>query len=160
MKFWQCGWLCTSVHSEIACLVMHAAKEAWTNYHYILYPWSLCPMCPFSLLLSSSLTDLPSPCMSQDEALLIVKVCDCNKLWQLTMQARTELGAENHAANPWGRRSRQQSPNHPSCMSAQPPRNLTVLQDTNSGITQTWATSSWLLHSTDTGNTGFLYIQE
>ncbi|KAK2872565.1 hypothetical protein Q8A67_022462 [Cirrhinus molitorella] len=39
----------------------------------------------------------------------------------LTMQACTELGGENHAANPWGRRSRQQSPNHPSCMGAQPP---------------------------------------
>lgn len=107
MKFWQCGWLCISIHLEIACLVMHAAKEAQTNYHYILYPWSFCPMCPFSVPFSSSLTILPSPCMSRDEALLIVEVCDCNKLWQLTMQAFSEWeerviwpihGAEDHAS--------------------------------------------------------------
>lgn len=131
------------------CLVMHAAKETRTNYHYILYPWSLCPMCLFSVHFSSSLTILPSPCMSRDEALLIVEVCDCNKLWQLTMQACTELGGESHAANPWGRRSRQQSPNHPSCMDAQPPRSLTIIQNAYSDITQTWAMSRWLLHSTD-----------
>lgn len=143
---WQCGWLCTSIHSEIACLVMHAAKEAQTNYHYTLYPWSLCPMCPFSVYFSSTLTILPSPCMSRDEVLLIVEVCDCNKLWQLTMQACTEMGGENHAANPWGRRSRQQSPNYPSCMSAHPPRSLTILQDAYSDITPTWAKSRCLLH--------------
>ncbi len=84
-------------------------------------------------------------CMSLDEALLIVEVCDCNKLWQLTMQACTELGGESHATNPWG----QQSPNHPSCMGAQPPRSLTIPQNAYSDITQTWAVSRWLLHSTD-----------
>ncbi len=125
-------------------LVMHAAKEAQTNYHYILYPWFLCPMCPFLC------TSLP---LSPSFLLLYVSgrgSIDCGSGVTVinfdSSPCRLALSWEERVMRPIHGASKVQ----PSFMHGCPTSSQSnYTAECILWYHPTWAVSRWLLHSTD-----------